>query len=311
MRLFLLALLALPLLARETTLLVLTKDGTTSEVTTSLSSIRVTIDGKPRTLPLASLLSVHNGEPATAAEAEKIAAGIAAIQGKDRAARDLAVEQLTALGVPVMTPLLLAYKDTDQQEPRPLYRLFERIMPSHADTYDRHLSLIRQAAGPALRAKVEPFSLGSVAWENIRFFAVRQRSITRRLEVHSIRHSTQIESFDTAVHFTSASRATASASGFTRLSWDVDGWASDPDGLKVPGPKYKTNLVDGHPFGALVGRFGASGSVFFLGRSWSSPAAATGKLYLAINDNRHWQNNLGSYRVQLTVSNAYDLGDPQ
>lgn len=311
MRLFLLALVALPLLAKQTTLLVHTKDGVTSEVTTSLASIRVTIDGKARTLPLASLLSVHNGEPATPAEAERIANGIAAIQGKDRAARDLAVEQLTAIGVPVMTPLLQAHKDTEQQEPRPLYRLFERIMPSDADTYDRSLSLVRMAKGSAIRAKIEPFSLGSVAWENVRFFAVRQKTIARTLEVHSIRHSTQIESFDTAVYFTAASRATAAASGFTRLSWDVDGWASDPDGLKVPGPKYKTNLVDGHPFGALVGRFGAAGSIFFLGKSWSAPASASGKLYLAINDNRHWQNNLGSYRVLLTATDAYDLGNPQ
>ncbi len=311
MRLLLLALLALPLLAKETTLLVHSKDGATREVTTSLASIRVTIDGKLRSLPLASLLSVHNGEPATADEAEKIAAGVAAIQGKDRAGRDLAVEQLTAIGVPVMTPLLQAYKDTEQQEPRPLYRLFERIMPSHADTLDRSLSIIRQARGPALRGVVEPFSLGAIGWDRIRFLAVKQKTIARSLEVHSIRHSTQIESFDTAVYFTSASRARVTASGFTRLSWDVDGWASDPDGLKVPGPKYKTNLVDGHPFGALVGRFGAVGSVFLVGRSWSAPLTASGKLYLAINDNRHWQNNLGSYRVLLMATNAYDVGDPQ
>ena len=39
----------------------------------------------------------------------------------------------------------------------------------------------------------------------------------------------------------------------------MDSWASDADGLKKPGsPAYNTNLVDGHPFGALVGRVGSA-----------------------------------------------------
>ena len=309
--LLLAALLCLPLAAKDTTVYVRTKDGAASEMTTSLAAIRVTIDGKPRSLPLATILSVHSGEPASAAESEKIAQGIAAIQGTDRKATDAAVEQLAAIGVPVVTPLLKTYKDTDQHEPRPLYRLFERVMPSHADTFDRELSLIRLTNGENLRAKVEPFQLGSTAWSLIRFFAVQQKSITRRVEVHSIRHSTQIEFFDTGVLFSTPSKAAATASGFTRLSWETDGWASDPNGLQKPGPNYKTNLVDGHPFGALVGRFTANGDVFFLGKSWTSKAPAQGKLFLAVNDNRHWQNNLGSYRVTIQAANAYDVGDPQ
>jgi hypothetical protein len=131
------------------------------------------------------------------------------------------------------------------------------------------------------------------------------------VDVHSIRHSTQIEYFDTGVVFGAGSKGTATASGFTRLSWETDGWASDPNGLQKPGPNYKTNLVDGHPFGALVGRYGAGGEVFFVGKTWASKPGAGGRLYLAINDNRHWQNNLGSYRVLLQASDAYDLGDPQ
>jgi len=309
--LLLAALACLPLLAKESTVYVLTKDGAASEIKTSLSSIRVTVDGKLRTIPLAGLLSVHSGEAASPSETDKIAAGIKALQAADRKASDAASEDLTAIGVPVITPLLKAYKDTDQHEPRPLYRLFERIMPSQADAFDRELSIVRLASGESLRAKVEPFQLGSTPWANVRFFAVRQKSIARRVDVHSIRHSTQIEYFDTGLVFGASSRATAAASGFTRLSWETDGWATDPNGLQKPGPNYKTNLVDGHPFGALVGRFKAAGEVFFLGRNWTSKPGAAGKLFLAINDNRHWQNNLGTYRVVIQAADAYDVGDPQ
>lgn len=311
-RTFLLAaLVALPLLAKDATVWIQTKDGAASESTVSVASLKVTIDGKPRTIPFANILSVHNGDPASPAEAEKISAGIAAIQGTDRKASDAAVEALTLIGIPVMTPLLKAYKDTDQHEPRPLYRLFERIMPSHADQLNRELSLIRLTSGETLRATVAPFQLGSTPWQNVRVFAVRQKQITRRSDVHSLRHSTQIEYFDTAILFGAASKATASASGFSRLSWETDGWATDPNGLQKPGPNYKTNLVDGHPFGALVGRFRAAGEVFFVGRSWTSKPGANGKLFLAINDNRHWQNNLGTYRVVIQATDAYDLGDAQ
>lgn len=309
--LLLTALLGLPLLAKDTTVWIQTKDGAVSEATVSVSAIKVVVDGKSRTIPLSSLLSVHSGEPASAYEAEKIAAGIVAIQGTDRKASDAAVEALTAIGLPVVTPLLKAYKDTDQHEPRPLYRLFERVMPSHADQLNRELSLLRLTNGESLRGVVDSFQLGSTAWSNVRVFAVRQKQITRRVDVHSLRHSTQIEYFDTAILFGAASKATASATGFSRLSWETDGWATDPNGLQKPGPNYKTNLVDGHPFGALVGRFRASGDVFFVGRSWTSKPGSAGKLYLAINDNRHWQNNLGTYRVVLNATDAYDLGDPQ
>ena len=50
------------------------KDGAVNEVKTALAAIKVTVDGKVRSLPLATILSVHNGEPATPAEARAILA---------------------------------------------------------------------------------------------------------------------------------------------------------------------------------------------------------------------------------------------
>ena len=128
-----------------TTVQVFDKDGgVTREVTTALKAIRV--DG--REIPLAQILSVHSGEAASAGETVRIGIALQVLAAadqktSDRGARDAANFDLVDIGVPVMTPLLLAYKDTDQHEPRPLYRLFERIMPSHADGLDRTLSVIR------------------------------------------------------------------------------------------------------------------------------------------------------------------------
>jgi hypothetical protein len=268
-----------------------------------------------RSVKLAQILSIHNGAPATDSEAARITAGLAAIQGTDRAARDKAVEELTAIGLPVMTPLLKAYKDTDQHEPRPLYRLFERIMPSYADEFDRTKSMTRMATGEAVRGPMPTGTIEvngtAVDWSKVRSLAVRQKAVKRTMAVHSLKHSTQIEFLDSGVILTAASKATLTAKGFVRLSWETDSWASDANGLKVPGsPAYKSNLVDGHPFGALVARVEPAGEVFFVGKSGSVSGKA-GRLRLAINDNAHWQNNLGTYYVTMTASDAYDLGDPQ
>jgi hypothetical protein len=295
--------------------LVRTVDGNTIEGDTSLASV-----GQTR---LDRVLSIHSASPASDAEKSRIDAGIVGVQGKDRKARDLAVAELTAIGLPVMTPLLKTYKDTDQHEPRPLYRLFERIIPSYADGPDRTQSLIRLKGGEAVRVtlpgaeaavdvKTADGKVVKVPWSNIRTLAVRQKLVTRSTAVHSLKHSTQIEYLDTGVGLTSTSKLNLSARGFVRLSWDTDSWASDPNGLTKPGsPAYKSHLFDGHPFGALVGRVGATGEVFFLGAKASKTGLAAGRLGLAVNDNPHWQNNLGTFHVTLSATDAYDLGDAQ
>lgn len=323
---FPLLLVAAPLAwsAKSDHLLILTTAGKLIEGTAALPPLTVTTSsGAPRKLAPAAILSIHNGAPASPSEIERIQAGLAAIQtyknepiaSPQRKASDAAVEELTAIGLPVMTPLLNTLKDTDQHEPRPLYRLFERLIPSEADQLDREASLIRLASGELLRGKIEPISISidgqSIAWTGIRRLAVRRKLVTRDVEVHSLKHSTQIEYLDAGIHLSTASRLSSRAKGFVRLSWQTDGWASDANGLKVPGPNYKTNLVDGHPFGALVARSGAAGEVVFLGIDAAAKTFASGRLQLAINDNRHWQNNVGHFRVTLQATDAYDLGVAQ
>lgn len=296
-------------------------DGTLVEGVTQSRSLPIERDGQKSEAKFAALLSIHNGMAASEFETGRITQGIAAIQGTDRAARDLAIDELTAIGVPLITPLLKTYKDSDHHEPQPLYRLFERVMPSYADGLDRTLSLVRVKGGDAYRAKVSDWTIDvktasgeklNLPWSKIRTLAVRQRSIERSMLAHSLRHSTQIEYLDTGVTIGEGSKVTIAARGFVRLSWDTDSWATDADGLKVPGsPAYKSNLWDGQPFGALVGRVGAGGPVFFVGKKAMLSGKGAGRLEFAVNDNPHWQNNVGTYYVTMSASDAYDLGDAQ
>lgn len=312
-KILLFVLLTLTASAAETVLIRKT-DGSWIEGKTNAKSVTF----GSRKVAITQILSIHNGGSASASEQSKIQAGIAAIQGADRAQRDQAVEELTSIGIPVLTPLLEAYKDTDQHEPRPLYRLFERIIPSNADGFDRTQSLIRLKGGALERGLIGDQQIEvdgkAIPWNEVRMLAVRQKVVERpAAAIHSLKHSTQIEYFDSGIIASSASVMDVTARGFSRLSFKEDGWATDPNGLTKPGsPAYKSHLWDGQPFGALVARIGSNGEVFFVGKSLAHKALAKqGRIQFAINDNRHWQNNLGTYTAAIKVTDAYDAGEGQ
>jgi len=174
-RLFFLFVLPIALWGAPEWLLVRTVDGTVVEGQAQLKSVKV--DGTD--VALAQVLSIHSGGPASTFETERITQGMAAIQGEDRAARDKAVEELTSIGIPVMTPLLKGYKDTDQHEPRPLYRLFERLMPSYADAFDRTLSMVRLKNGRKFKVRLPT---GLQTGDVVRFGAKGEHRLTIAVE---------------------------------------------------------------------------------------------------------------------------------
>ena len=304
---------------RQTVWLLL-KDGRQMEASATLGTIRVEGNGGAREMAAGDLLSIDFGGAASPAEMARISMGLAAIGANtDRAARDAAVSDLSDIGLPVLSPLLAAYKDTDRHEPQPLMRLYDKIMPGYSDSMDRTLDRVRLANGDTLRGRVSAADLTTeqsgrkevVALADLRRLAVRRRVIDRTFTIDALRHTTPLEFLDTGVAVSASSSMEESAQGLVRLSFDIDGWASDPDGLKKPGPNYKSNLVDGFPFGALVGRVGPAGARWLAGTHIRKSAFQPGRLYFAVNDNGHWQNNVGSFRVRLHATDAYDVGDAQ
>ncbi len=301
------------------------RDGRSVVGTMPDSTLTATVDGKTRRVSLRDLLSLHIGKPIlpSSAEAARVSELLGRVQGTDRNRRDAAGVEIADVGVPAASLILAAYKDTDAHEPNPLYRLFARVMPGYADTQDRTLDLIRMANGETLRGTVAPENLKltqadgkevSFSTSDLWRLAIRRKQIAKTVDVQALYHCTQIEFLDTGIAVTPEATVEETSKGFVRLSFDMDGWASDPDGLKVPGPNYKTNLVDGFPFGALVARVGADGPRWLAGTvsvKTGLGSAVPAHLQLAVNDNGHWQNNIGSFRVKLRATDAYDIGDPQ
>jgi len=313
--------LARPTLARSRsrTAWVLTKDGRSVEGVLPLEALTFTVNGTAQKIAIGDVRSFHSAEPASEAEALRISKGLTTVQGKDFKAADAAAEGLADVGLPVLNPLLAAYKDTDAHEPDPLYRLFGRVVPGFADAADRKLDLLRLANGTALRGKLSPLDLkltGAdgqttvVEASNLRRLAILQPSVERTFDLQALRHCTYVGWFDTGLATTPASRLRADASGYVRLSFDEDGWSCDPDGIVDPLPG-KRRMQEGFRWGAVLGRVGATGARWLVGKHVEKGALGAGRLYFVVNDNEHWQNNIGSFRVRIRVTDTYDIGEPQ
>jgi hypothetical protein len=60
-------------------------------------------------------------------------------------------------------------------------------------------------------------------------------------------------------------------------------------------------LLDGAPYGALIGKIG-NGTPFLIGSTRWMTAAEGGTLYLAVNDNYiYYEDNSGTYTVTITI----------
>jgi hypothetical protein len=295
------------------------KDGRLVQGTAASDTLTLQVGDKIHGIPLDQVLSVHSASPAVATEAARITAGFSALKSKDLKASEAAQADLTDLGLPVITPLLRAYEDVDAHEPDPLYRLFARIIPGYADGPDRTLDLVRLADGSAMRGKLQlgDFTLKAddgtksvLPGDSIRRLAVRQASISRVIDLQALRDCTYVGWVDTGAWVTSSSKLTSDAQGYVRLSFDEDGWACDPDGIADPLPG-KRRLQEGFRWGAILGRVGPGGERWLIGKHMEKSALGEGRLYIVVNDNEHWQNNIGSYRAKLKITDAYDLAEAQ
>ncbi len=295
-----------------------TKDGKDIEGELSSGSLAFTIDGKPRTIGFGELLSYESGDPASEWEGAKIATDLVSIGGADFKQIQVAAEELSEIGLPVLTPLLRSYQDTDGHEPDWRYRLFARIVPGYADRQDRTLDLVRLANGDVLRGKVTASEIVirgadskevTVSGSAIRRLAILRKNVERTIDLHALRDSTYVSYCDSGIRTRPNTLLFADATGYVRLSFDEDGWATDPDGIHDPLPG-KRRLQEGFRWGSLLGRVGVGGERFFVGTHLEKNDLGSGALYFSINDNEHWQNNVGSFRVKLVATNAYDVGDP-
>jgi hypothetical protein len=320
---FLLATLAVPAAAQRdhNVFLLRFKDGRQVEADFSFDAMRIRLsDGKNRDLKFSNVLSVQFGAIPTPAEEAAAKSAIDALSADAPLnEREKRMEELAELGLAAFTPVLKAFKDTDIREPSPLYRAYGRLLAVGADALDRSQDVVRLANGEVLRGSVtEPGILKvriagkreTVQLNALRTLAVRRAEVVRDYELHSLRHSWPIGFCDVGIVVSPQSKVEQIAEGVVRLDFNFERWMANPDGLIRPDATGQKHVINGFKFGALLGRVGAAGEKWLAGRHAQKVSLPVGRLYFGINDNDHWQNNIGRYRCRLSVTEAYDVGDP-
>lgn len=110
--------------------------------------------------------------------------------------------------------------------------------------------------------------------------------------------------FDTGLVFTAGDSVSITAHGqaMTGALVDYPDAHSDPDGqvhiCSIYNNPFTDCAMEGAPYGALVGKFGAGGTPFLVGSSYSGIAGESGELFLAVNDNLpYYEDNFGGFIV--------------
>jgi hypothetical protein len=104
---------------------------------------------------------------------------------------------------------------------------------------------------------------------------------------------------DTGIDVATGQQVTITASG-TVLHNVAGNDGCDPSG--EPGTAgHGANVISCPNHASLIGKIGDAGAPFFVGRTYSVPAAAAGRLFLGINDS-DLSNNGGSYAASVAVT---------
>ena len=317
---------------------ILFKTGQSYEATLVTSKLKVEIGQKILDIPFCNILSLNTAGELSDYEKQCVDESLDTLLGKNRGADrhvgafmqtdrrlcELATAQLVDIGLPVISPLFAALPEVDYREPKAAYRLYARIIPGgYADCEDRTLDLIRCKDGQALRGKILNKDLELrksssskteiIVFSSIRRLGIRQKRIDRVFDIHSYEHCTQVEFLDSGIILTSDSQLQQRAQGYIHLCYspDLSCWSSGPDGLTEDAKTghQPNNKIDGFAYGAILGRIGPDGPCWLGGSNVTKTGLGVGRLYFAINDSSHFQNNIGSYRVNLKVTNAYDIGE--
>ena len=90
----------------------------------------------------------------------------------------------------------------------------------------------------------------------------------------------------------------------SRANTCYPGGRSDADGqidiCTVGYFPFELCAMEGAPYGALVGKIGAGGEAFLVGKSFDGYALGTGELFLAVNDNlSSYSDNKGGFSVAV------------
>lgn len=112
----------------------------------------------------------------------------------------------------------------------------------------------------------------------------------------------------TGFNVTTGEVITFAASGTWSYNGTVPPFSANGNGYSVE-PDQSYHIAPSYQSGALIGKIGAGGSWFLIGSSKTITMTATGELYMVMNDQNHYTDNVGSLSVSVASANTETRGD--
>ncbi len=295
-------------------------DGSTVHMALAQETVEIETAFGKLTVPRSHLRSIEFGFRLGEAEARQIEELVAQLGNASYKQRELALNQLIALGAKAYPTLQRAAQSKDGEvlgRARKAREAIEKKVPARVlkrrpedVVRTDKFTIVGRVLTPALLAHTEYF--GEVRLKPSQLFSMSVAGNAGEVEVvvDAGTHGSAVGQWlDTNMHVSAQERLTFVASG------QVDLWPQGP-GQYMATPDGQTGTIF-RPYaqsfgpqvavaGALLGRIGENGRPFLVGRRLTRTFDQEGKLYLHIVPSP-WNNaSTGSYRVRISGASVQD-----
>jgi hypothetical protein len=269
------------------------------------------------TVPTADIVKIDFGLHIPPDVEKKILQAIDDLGSENYKTREVAVKDLVSFG-PFAYPQVVKASKSDQPEvqKRALLAL-EKLKAKHAARNLRsreedvivtaNFTVVGKITTPTLRAKAENFGELDLQMAKLR----GMRSLTTMTEaevtIDAAKYAQQnVVWMDTQYECRQGMRLVITASGNVNLWPQNGGFICGPSGFDQNGGFGGPRGGNQYLPGALVGRVGESGAMFYIGDRYDGTINGEGKLYLSIRPSP-WnpQGTVGSYTVKIVPKSEF------
>jgi len=285
-------------------------DGSIVRMTLLQESLEVQTKYGKLTIPVSDIRKVEFGLHVPAEVSQQINQSIKRLASDVYKERDSATKELIQVGHFAFPMLQKATSSGDQEVAYRAVGLIKQIservpaellkLRDEDVIHTSEFTVIGRITSPTIKAHSPHFGEVTLKLSELRTMHVKQQGGKQELIVDATKHGSALDQWcDTGITVDTALRISIAADG------QVDLWPQGP-GQYVTAPKGYNTAGKGGQFmaGALIGRIGESGKMFYIGDRYEGPATEEGRLLLQIVPSP-WNNaSSGQYRVRISTDHV-------
>jgi hypothetical protein len=287
---------------------VVLQDGTFIRGKLEIKSLEVETPYGKLVVPAADIIRVRVGKSSNKDLKSKIDKLIGELGSKDFQIRETAQKELAKFGKKAYAEIEAATRSEDAEVATRAQALLaeidmgddEEIQPADDEIITPTLTLrgVMKLDAISLQTRYGTLKLDK---KDILTLTLGEMADAGKIVRLTDRNTSQGQWLDTGIRVKRGDRIIVSATG--AINWVNNGYVTEPRGNPQIG---QWTRIGNQPvfYGALVGRIGQSGQMFFIGDKFNDKASADGNLSIAIGCSWGPQNATGDYKVRIEVRPA-------